>query len=355
MFILFGPQVGKCKYNIMRNGDVKHLCDDTCFKVFRAQPTAFLKSSKDSSKDGSGRRCHGCRNVIPSVTSMVMAKQGGTTVFYCGKECQKKHDNKGDDDDVMITGTSKTSTTAKSPTPAAAKPAASTPAEGTPTTPMRRTRAASGLATCAACHKMSSVKHEVSFEGRIHKICSDTCFSAFRNENKLSLNMCEECGRYVYEEGCHPQTMQFEGSTKRFCGQACVATFKKSKARIVACAWCHIRKPNFDMVERLDVNHKVQLFCTLNCLSLFRVNLQATSNSSVSCDQCHKVSPAQYHLTMSDASVRNFCTYPCVMAFQAQFSNPNKQQQQQQQRNPTVATPNNQAIRNNNRQTNRGK
>lgn len=29
---------------------------------------------------------------------------------------------------------------------------------------------------------------------------------------------------------------------------------------------------------------------------------------------------AMYHLTMSDATIRNFCTYHCVMAFQNQFA-----------------------------------
>lgn len=37
--------MGKCKYNIVRNGDIKHLCDDTCFKRFRTNPTMFLKGS----------------------------------------------------------------------------------------------------------------------------------------------------------------------------------------------------------------------------------------------------------------------------------------------------------------------
>jgi len=41
---------------------------------------------------------------------------------------------------------------------------------------------------------------------------------------------------------------------------------------------------------------------------------------AVLCDQCHKFVPAQYHLTMSDASVRNFCSYACVMQFQSQFT-----------------------------------
>lgn len=34
------------------------------------------------------------------------------------------------------------------------------------------------------------------------------------------------------------------------------------------------------------------------------------------CDMCKRTSLAQYHLTMSDATVRNFCTYQCVMSFQ---------------------------------------
>lgn len=36
----------------------------------------------------------------------------------------------------------------------------------------------------------------------------------------------------------------------------------------------------------------------------------------IKCDMCKRTSLAQYHLTMSDATVRNFCTYQCVMSFQ---------------------------------------
>lgn len=38
------------------------------------------------------------------------------------------------------------------------------------------------------------------------------------------------------------------------------------------------------------------------------------------CDQCKRLQQAQYHLTMSDATVRNFCSYQCVMLFQRQYS-----------------------------------
>lgn len=33
-----------------------------------------------------------------------------------------------------------------------------------------------------------------------------------------------------------------------------------------------------------------------------------------------KSSQPMYHLTMSDATTRNFCSYGCVMAFQNQFA-----------------------------------
>lgn len=41
--------MGKCKYNIVRNGDIKHLCDDTCFQRFRTNPSMYLKGTASSS------------------------------------------------------------------------------------------------------------------------------------------------------------------------------------------------------------------------------------------------------------------------------------------------------------------
>ncbi|CAE1275717.1 unnamed protein product [Acanthosepion pharaonis] len=42
-------KVGKCKYNIVRNGDIKHLCDDECFRQFRVNPTVYLRTTSPSS------------------------------------------------------------------------------------------------------------------------------------------------------------------------------------------------------------------------------------------------------------------------------------------------------------------
>ena len=254
----------------MRNGDIKHLCDDNCFKVFRANPTSFLRSQQQQQQQ--------------------QQQQANKTSQSNGAV--------GEDDDVEVVGMSKTG-------------------------PRPKTRSATGTSNpCSVCGKVAITKHEVNYAGKMHKLCSDPCFAAFRYANKLSMNNCENCNTFISSEGGSSQSIQFEGQMKKFCTMNCLNAFKGKKSKIVPCVWCGTRKSNFDMVERVESNNKFQLFCTLNCLSLYRVNLQATSNQNVPCDHCHKAAPAQYHLTMSDASVRNFCTYSCVMAFQGQFSQP---------------------------------
>lgn len=44
------------------------------------------------------------------------------------------------------------------------------------------------------------------------------------------------------------------------------------------------------------------------------------SAKRINCDFCKEFSQAQYHLTMSDATIRNFCSYNCVMNFQSQYT-----------------------------------
>lgn len=179
----------------------------------------------------------------------------------------------------------------------------------------------SGKAKCSVCSRLAIVRQEVNFKGVAYKLCGDACISTFRIMHHISVSPCDDCDGMYSLDDAH-ESIQFEGSLKTFCSARCLSNFKNTKQCIVECAWCSTRKSNFDMVERLDANNKFQLFCSLNCLSMYRVNLQANSNQSVACDQCRKCASALYHLTMSDASVRNFCGYNCVMAFQAQFSQP---------------------------------
>ena len=355
--------MGKCKYNIVRNGDIKHLCDDSCFKTFRKNPTIYLRHEKQAQEaaektptapvstakisstqmgcsycqvqlapgkqsmfglkvDGEMKPfckqscmeeyqkrlklCANCNREVRLDTNSFMAPivtTGGTTFRdFCSTRChtnfsnKMKNDTTNNDDEVEIVGSS--------------------------VEPPRKTRVTAVRAKCAVCGKLREVKHEVNFDGKNNKLCSETCFAAFRYANKLAMNHCSQCGAFCVNEGSNPHSIQFEGQLKRFCSVKCVSAFKVGKTKVQPCAWCGTKKHNFDMIERVDANNKYQLFCSLSCLSLYRVNLQATSNQSVTCDHCKKVAPAQYHLTMSDASVRNFCMYSCVMAFQAQFNLP---------------------------------
>lgn len=91
-----------------------------------------------------------------------------------------------------------------------------------------------------------------------------------------------------------------------------------TKRQIVPCQWCKVKKYNFDMIEKLSGGNKIML-CSLNCLTLCEVSMNAISMKKLLCDQCGTLVTPQYHLTMSDTSVRNFCTYQCVMSFQSQF------------------------------------
>ena len=288
-------QVGKCKYNIVRNGDIKHLCDDLCFKRFRSNPTTFLskKSPEFAQKDKDAGNCTQCRAALVAGKSLTINDK-----LFCSTNCSKTFNAQDADNDVQIVGTSTAPKAAEKPTRVAAK----------------------AMFKCAVCNQVKAAKHEVEIAKKIHRICSDGCFAAFRATNKLTMTKCEFCGKSMSAENV-TNSVQLDGQTKKFCSGVCMNTFKTANQRIVSCSWCQAKKSNFDMQERVD-GQRIQLFCSLNCLSLYRVNLQATSNQKVTCDFCTKISPAQYHLTMSDASVRNFCSYQCVMGFQAQFQQP---------------------------------
>lgn len=60
----FVLQIAKCKYNIVRNDDTRHLCDDKCFQLFRTQPTTYLQA--DGKKPSSTELCPQCQKPVPA-------------------------------------------------------------------------------------------------------------------------------------------------------------------------------------------------------------------------------------------------------------------------------------------------
>ncbi|XP_029114216.1 zinc finger MYM-type protein 4-like isoform X2 [Scleropages formosus] len=177
----------------------------------------------------------------------------------------------------------------------------------------------SGVAiTCSVCTKTAVVRHEVSYQGTVHKLCSDSCFSRFRSNNKLTMNCCETCGGYCYGGSAPSCVLQMEGTTQKFCSPACVTVYKQRSTKAAPCAHCHIVRSLPDMLEHSSVQGSIQLYCSPNCLS---AGQQWISLSGVSfpCHHCHALAVPQYHLPMTDGSLLNFCSYTCAVSFQAVF------------------------------------
>ncbi|XP_067862559.1 zinc finger MYM-type protein 4 isoform X1 [Heptranchias perlo] len=174
---------------------------------------------------------------------------------------------------------------------------------------------------CSICQKVSVVRHEVNYQNVVHKLCSDTCFSKFRMANNLTMNCCDNCGAYCYSGSAQCHMLQTEGQCKKFCGSACLSTFKQKNSKITPCTWCKSLRASAEMIENTNSFGKAELFCSVNCLSAYRVQMVTTQGStSVQCNYCKVTMTPQYHLAMSDGSIRNFCSYNCVASFQGLFN-----------------------------------
>uniref|UniRef100_A0A8U8BPL8 Zinc finger MYM-type containing 4 n=1 Tax=Geospiza parvula TaxID=87175 RepID=A0A8U8BPL8_GEOPR len=175
---------------------------------------------------------------------------------------------------------------------------------------------------CSMCQKNAVIRHEVNYQNVVHKLCSDACFSQFRSANNLTMNCCEYCGGYCYSGSGQCHVLQIEGQSKKFCSSICVTGYKQKSAKITPCTLCKSLRSSAEMVEGTNNLGKTELFCSVNCLSAYRVKMVTSSGVQVQCNSCKTSANPQYHLAMSDGSIRNFCSYNCVVAFQNLFNKP---------------------------------
>ena len=176
------------------------------------------------------------------------------------------------------------------------------------------------MKTCAVCNNEKIAKIDIVLDGKDHHFCSTPCFSAFKFVNNVSPDQCAMCQTYFERKSSDPHTIYATDKTPDascFCTKICMNLFIITNRKIVSCNWCKVKKYNFDMIHKVASNMSL---CSLNCLTLCEVSVNALSQKQVCCDHCKLIKTPQYHLTMSDASVRNFCTYQCVMSFQSQFN-----------------------------------
>ncbi|XP_068125208.1 zinc finger MYM-type protein 4 isoform X2 [Hyperolius riggenbachi] len=175
---------------------------------------------------------------------------------------------------------------------------------------------------CSVCLRNAVIRHEVNYQNVVHKLCSDACFSKFRSANNLTMNCCENCGGYCYSGSGQCHLLNIDGQCKKFCSSACVTTFKQKSAKITPCALCKTLRSSAEMIENTNSVGRTELYCSVNCLSAYRVQSVTSSGAQINCNSCKTLAVPQYHLAMSDGSIRNFCSYNCVVSFQNLFSKP---------------------------------
>lgn len=172
---------------------------------------------------------------------------------------------------------------------------------------------------CAVCNIEKPIKVEMILDDKEHHFCTNPCFSAFKFVSNINADQCNMCSKYFERKNTEKYTIYTDNKRpKLFCCKICINVYIIVNRKIVSCQWCKVKKYNFDMVYR-QINNQEVLMCSLNCLTLHTVSASAVNRSVAKCDNCNANATPQYHLTMSDSSMRNFCKYQCVMKFQNQF------------------------------------
>ena len=119
------------------------------------------------------------------------------------------------------------------------------------------------------------------------------------------------CKKYFDRIKTDHFSIYYEDSPHLFCCKTCMNVYILANRKIVPCNRCKVKKYNFDMIKKINSQGQILMMCSLNCLTLYQKMV-----GHVKCDFCMNYSQPQYHLTMSDGSVRNFCGYSCVISFQ---------------------------------------
>ncbi|KAG7219307.1 hypothetical protein INR49_010369, partial [Caranx melampygus] len=251
------------------------------------------------------RTCHFCLQVMTQTQDVLQGDTDGKVMEFCSQTCLSSFNYKK----IMSTKI--------------------------PIVPM------SSHSQCSMCSRYCISKHEAVQHGVVHKLCSDTCFLRFSNLNKLS--MCENCGSRCDS----PLVLRLEDGSKKLCRTECLAQFKTKVQTPQPCSMCRCSTPVSDMVENRTSEDVVELFCSSSCVMASKIaavsaagsghlpvhtaavesesesvphshsglSVSVATGTPVDCDNCERTTVPACHLAMSDASIRNFCSLSCAMAF----------------------------------------
>ncbi|KAI8437733.1 hypothetical protein MSG28_011967 [Choristoneura fumiferana] len=134
-------------------------------------------------------------------------------------------------------------------------------------------------AKCAVCslEKGTTIEVEVS-EDIVQRLCSDPCFAAFKFVNNIFPDQCRWCKKYFERKVSKCFTIYETSSPDCFCSKSCMNVYISNSRHIVPCNWCKVKKYNFDMIRRVQNSGQVVMMCSLNCLNLYQVSINAVSS-----------------------------------------------------------------------------
>ncbi|XP_023807793.1 zinc finger MYM-type protein 4 isoform X1 [Oryzias latipes] len=169
---------------------------------------------------------------------------------------------------------------------------------------------------CSVCKITNrQIEHEVTHQGRLHRLCSDACFVTWRKLRQLSMNCCEGCGLYCNSNSGSSNTLSIERSHLNFCSPTCIGTYIHTCKKTTECGNCHkIAVVSSTIMER-DQKGKIRLYCSRECVEDSRPRLQTLVGAPFPCSLCKVSAVPQYHLALLDGTIRNFCSYNCVTTY----------------------------------------
>ncbi|KAF1375130.1 hypothetical protein PFLUV_G00236280 [Perca fluviatilis] len=246
------------------------------------------------------RSCFQCNREILQPRDMITIPSDGNTYFYfCGQFCLSvfRHKKK---------------TVDKVPDKWADKRVEKKP-EKPPEKPVERPPEKPFCSVCRVSNRQ--IEHEVTHQGRLHRLCSNACFVTWRKMRQLAMNCCEGCGLYCSSSSGSCQTLTIERTQLNFCGPTCIGTYKQTCRKTVTCAYCHKMAVVSSTLMERDQRGKVQLYCSSACVEQSRPPPHILTGAAFPCCQCRVSAVPQYHLAMVDGTIRNFCSYDCVSTY----------------------------------------
>ncbi|XP_066248993.1 zinc finger MYM-type protein 3 [Euwallacea similis] len=254
------------KYCVRFGNDIRQFCTSSCLEQYKKGLKVCSYCQQDMSKGHDG--------------FLAPVGEKGQFKDFCSKLCMEKYDIMTNDKPPRVTS-------------------------GT---------------TCSVCKADNAITIEFEHDDNLNYFCGEPCFVAFVFVNKISPGKCAMCRRNFSKSILEQHTMFYDNVQHSFCSNSCKNIYIIAHRKIVPCSWCKVKKYNFDMIKKYSKTVPVINMCSINCLNLYQLSVNAVNAKPSPCNYCKKRSNPSYHLTMSDSSMRNFCSYTCVLDFQNQFS-----------------------------------